>query len=121
MTYEEKQLQKILLEGNPILFLGAGFSLGAKQADENDVPNSTDLKTKYLIPEILKYSETSDEYQEVSSYSLSKLCSFIDDMGFSEQRRQLLIRIFKGVTPGKMHYRFFTIIGEKFTRPTLMT
>lgn len=107
MTYEEEQLQKILLEGNPILFLGAGFSLGAKQADENDVPNGTDLKTKYLIPEILKYPETSNEYQEVSSYSLSKLCSFIDDMGFSEQRRQLLIRIFKGVTPGKQHYRFF--------------
>lgn len=113
MTHEEELLQKILLEGSPILFLGAGFSLGAKQADGSDVPNGASLKTTYLIPEILKYPKTSKEYQEASSYPLSKLCSFIDDMGFSDQRRQLLVRIFKGVTPGDKHRKFFNYHWRK--------
>lgn len=108
MDENEKILQSVLLEKSPILFLGAGFSAGALQRDgKTEVPGGQALKKDYLIPKLLHYEEGTPEYEETINYSLSKLCSFIDDSGLAEEKNRLLVDIFQGVVPDKSQESFF--------------
>ncbi len=53
MEENVKKLQKILMNESPILFLGAGFSLGAKVKTDENIPDGETLK-KVLINKLLK-------------------------------------------------------------------
>lgn len=113
MGKEEETLKSVLLEGSPILFLGAGFSAGAQQKDKKAVPGGWSLKEDYLIPEVLKYEKGSPEYREAMTYSLSKLCNYIDNIGYAKEKNDLLVRIFKDVIPSEDHRAFFRYYWRK--------
>lgn len=72
-----KKLNRCLSSGNPILFTGAGFSMGADKGGES-IPSGNGLK-KMIIKDLLGYDTLGDEYEELSEASLPRICTFATD------------------------------------------
>lgn len=76
MSIEEK-LDSVLLNESPILFLGAGFSLGGLLKNGNPVPTGNGLK-EHLISSYLKLQPKDTEYSQLLNYNLDKVCEYIE-------------------------------------------
>lgn len=103
-----KNLEKLkysLKHNNPNLFLGAGFSLGAKQKNNLPIPSGAELK-KMIISNILGISEQDNEYDEVLNSSLCSVCTFAQNGGKKEELSAYLQSIFQGVKPADFHLSY---------------
>ncbi|MDE7300327.1 MAG: SIR2 family protein, partial [Lachnospiraceae bacterium] len=100
----KKQLKDILVTTPPILFLGAGFSVGASN-DFGGIPLGDSLKEE-IIKEFLTERVNASEREEISQYSLQEVCEYIDD-GIEKyaELRQFLVERFKNVVPAEFHYK----------------
>ena len=70
-------LKRILIYENPILFTGAGFSLGAKQSNGKSIPSGKQLKNDIIV-NLLKYSDKTEEYNELQDANLADICEMCD-------------------------------------------
>lgn len=96
------KLKHILLKESPILFLGAGFSYGAKTTRGQSIPIGDELK-KIILSELLKYDEDSYEYVELNKYPLSKVCQYIEDEYSKEFLNDFICEIFRNSVPENYH------------------
>lgn len=97
-----QKLDRCLLSGNPILFTGAGFSLGAINGAGEKLPSGYQLKKKLLV-ELLGYKESSSEYEELMESSLSDICTFAENEVASQKLHDFLIATFSESTPEPFH------------------
>ncbi len=100
-----ERLKHSLKHNNPNLFVGAGFSLGAKQRNNLPIPSGAALK-KMIISNILKISENDDYYDEVVNTPLYKVCSLVHDSDKKEELSAYLQTIFQGVKPADFHLSY---------------
>lgn len=101
---EKEVLADLLANKNPVLFLGAGFSLGAVQHDGvTEIPGGGELARR-LIEDLLGVPPTAPEYGELKGYSLSKLCEYINtEKGSTQPLQDFITDIFKGARPAAFH------------------
>lgn len=97
-----KKLDRCLLSGNPILFTGAGFSLGAVNGAGENLPSGYQLKKKLLI-DLMGYTEGSKEYEELMENSLSDICTFAESELAPQKLHDYLIATFSECTPEPFH------------------
>lgn len=70
-----EKLKRILLNGQPVLFTGAGFSKGSHRKNNTSLPDGTSLK-KDIVEKILLVQPDSEEYKELLNSSLSEVCEY---------------------------------------------
>lgn len=99
---DEEYLKNILHKQNPILFLGAGFSYGAKIQSGPPIPLGDEFKN-ILITNLLKVDEQDKEYKELNSQNLANLCEYITNEKSSAHLSDFLCNYFKGVQPANYH------------------
>ena len=97
-----KKLKHILLTKQPVLFTGAGFSLGAKQSNNMDpIPNGEELKMS-IIQKILCYAPGSEEYKELKGEPLPNVCEHAN-LHHQNQLQDYLTEIFTDCKPEIYH------------------
>lgn len=100
----KKQIKEILVTAPPILFLGAGFSVGASN-EFGKVPLGDALKEE-IIKKFLPQEASDTEKDEISQYSLQEVCEYVDEeIGNQTQLRQYLKERFQNVVPAEFHYK----------------
>lgn len=107
-------LRNVLLGGNiPILFLGAGFSIGAHS--KNNIMDGKGLE-QYIFDELLEGKVPESDYEEIKSYNLRDLCDEVYSLYKSkEELKSLLIACFKDTFPQKngFHYKLIDYPWKK--------
>lgn len=102
MNQNEKELKRILLESTPVLFLGAGFSVGSKNCD-GDLPKGDGLR-KDIFEVFVDDTFSENEREEINGYTLQELCQFIyDSLNKKNELQQYIISRFRHATPEKFH------------------
>lgn len=96
------KLDRCLLSGKTILFTGAGFSYGAKNGLDQDLPLGKGLKT-LLLTELLGFNETDPEYQELMEESLSDVCSYVERESSPAKVQDYIIEKFSDCKPLDYH------------------
>ena len=72
-----QKLREVLVNGNPMLFLGAGFSYGSKNS-YGDMATGNTLKNE--IYNIFVKDTIEDSYEkEVKQFTLQELCGYVND------------------------------------------
>lgn len=94
-------LKRILIYESPILFTGAGFSLGGRRCDNEIIYSGKELKEEIIV-NLLKYEKGSSEYEELKGASLtdvSEMCK-----SFSPNRLEdYLTEVFSNCFPAPFH------------------
>jgi len=98
----ENELKRILELEDPILFLGAGFSLGAKTQKGKDFPTGNQLKIE-IIKNLLKIVEGSSEYNDLIKYNLSDICEYSESEKSKAHLTDFLVDIFQNAKPANFH------------------
>lgn len=101
-TSDINKLNRCLLSGNPVLFTGAGFSLGAMNADGVEIPSGSHLKTQ-IIGELLGIKESDDEYKELDKASLSDVCTYASGIVSEYKFRDFIVEHLSGFRPQSYH------------------
>lgn len=97
-----KKLKHILLTKDPILFTGAGFSLGAKKSDNKTfLPSGKELKMN-IIKDVLGYKEDSEEFAELNNETLQNVCEHTN-LHHQTQLQDYLTEIFTDCKPEEFH------------------
>lgn len=98
-----QKLKEVLINGNPMLFLGAGFSYGSKNS-YGDMATGNVLKDE--IYNTFVKGEIKDSYEtEVQQFTLQELCGFINDhLKKKDELKSYLIKRFQDVEPAPFHY-----------------
>lgn len=97
---EIEMLRDILINSNPMLFLGAGFSIGAT-CNEADVVAASKLKNN-ILNDLMKNKITDEELSEVKEYTLEDICQQVYSVyNGKKELKEYLIKTFKGTRPGK--------------------
>lgn len=97
-----EELKKILLNSNPILFLGAGFSYGSEN-QMGTLPTGTELKKELFEKFVVGNVEQADQ-EEIERYDLPDLCQFIyDHFKKEEEVRAYLFERFSHARPCDFH------------------
>lgn len=116
MTIKEAndELKSVLLGGSvPVLFLGAGFSIGARST--SDLLDGSDLK-KLIFDRLIKEKVPESDYEEIQAYNLRDLCSEVYSLyhGKSELNK-LLVKCFSQTYPQKrgFHYKLLNYPWKK--------
>lgn len=107
-----ERLKRVLLNESPILFLGAGFSLGAKTKSGMNIPTGNQLK-QIIIETFLKYSHTHKDYEELMSYSLSQVCQYCSNKQSQYYLTDFLTNFFSQVSPAEHHFRLTNYFWKK--------
>ena len=97
-----KKLDRCLLFGEPILFTGAGFSLGAINGNGMPLPTGDRLKNMILV-NLLGYKEDSEEYKDLSTASLQDICSYAEGEIAPQKLHDFIISKFDDCTPQNYH------------------
>jgi hypothetical protein len=88
-----QELKKMLISETPILFLGAGFSIGSSNGLE-PVPTGNRLKEQ-IVDDLLKDKISTDDYNEVITYNLQDVCQHIYSVyGSKDELKNYLIKRF---------------------------
>ncbi len=98
----QKKLEKTILQNQPVLFLGAGFTVGATLNNGIPAPKGDELK-QILLKELLRLDPVSREYQELSQSDLKRVCSYIQDEHNQDFLNDFLTNTFKGIKPADFH------------------
>lgn len=102
MEANEKELKNILLNSNPVLFLGAGFSYGSKN-DEGDLPNGEGLR-KVIFNSFIEGEFDQKDSDEINGYTLQELCQFIyDSLEMKKELQAFIIEKMKRAKPEDFH------------------
>ena len=72
-----EEVKRIMEENPPMLFLGAGFSLGATN-EYGDIPLGNALKQE-IIDIFIRGNVDEESTKEIEQYELQDVCQFIDD------------------------------------------
>lgn len=104
-----QKLDRCLLSSHPILFTGAGFSLGATNGNGEPIPSGNDLKKNILI-ELLGYNEDSDEYKELFTNPLADICSFASEHVSELKVQDFIVSQFIDCTPKDFHKTIATFV-----------
>jgi hypothetical protein len=102
MTENQEQLKNLLLKRSPLLFTGAGFSLGGKRKNNSYIPSGKELKI-LLLTELLKIEKESKEYKELIIYSLSDICQYCKTQLTEAHLIDYLTDIFSDCKPASYH------------------
>lgn len=97
-----QKLDRCLLSGNPILFTGAGFSLGATNVYGEKIPSGDALK-KIIIEGFLKIDNTQVEYYELIKASLSEVCTYAANLESEFKLRDFIVEHLSGFYPQHYH------------------
>lgn len=103
MDQEISTLKRLLEKNSPILFLGAGFSVGAKLGNGRSFPKGEELK-EIVIKDYLKISDTEDEFLEINRYSLSKVCQYAKNVTSDIRLNDFLSNLLRNSRPDSFHY-----------------
>ena len=98
-----QKLKEVLINGNPMLFLGAGFSYGSKNS-YGDMATGNVLKDE--IYNTFVKGAIKDSYEtEVQQFTLQELCGFVNDhLKKKLELKSYLIKRFQDVEPAAFHY-----------------
>ena len=113
-----ERLKLVLINETPILFLGAGFSLGAKTKSGIDIPKGQELK-KIILEDFLKLSKESNDYKELIEYPLSQVCQYCSNKHSSDYLTDYLTNFFSYTQPSKTHLKLTNYFWKKFIQLTL--
>lgn len=102
MNNSLERLKNVLLNENPILFIGAGFSIGAKTKNKVNIPKGNELK-EIIIKDFLKYDESHSDYSELINYSLPQVCQYCNNLQDEKYLQDFLTIFFSQVSPSPMH------------------
>ncbi len=98
----EQTLKDVLVNHNPILFLGAGFSRESKN-DLGVIPTGNQLKQE-IFDEFIKEKVSAEEEEEIRTYNLQDICQCIDkNLKQKEELKRYLITRFSNVEPQNFH------------------
>lgn len=107
-----ERLKTVLLNETPILFLGAGFSLGAQTKTGRNIPKGNELK-RIIVEEFLKYNSSNKDYDELMGYSLSQVCQYCSNKQSPHYLTDFLTDFFSQVAPSKNHLRLTNYFWKK--------
>ncbi len=107
-----ERLKKVLIHESPILFLGAGFSFGAKLKSGVPIPLGNKLK-EILIKDLLKVSSSDEEFEELCGYSLRQVCDYYEHSYAREGLLDFLTDMFSDITPTEQHYQLTNYSWKK--------
>lgn len=108
----KKQLKDILVTTPPVLFLGAGFSVGASN-EYGEIPLGDSLKEE-IMEEFFENNVSEAEKNEISQYSLQEVCEYIDEeIGKGVELRQFLRERFRNIVPAEFHYKLVSYPWRK--------
>ncbi len=94
-------LKRILIYESPILFTGAGFSLGGKRGENEKIYSGKELKEEIIV-NLLKYQKGSSEYNELKEASLSDVSEMCKS--YSPNRLEdYLTEVFSNCSPAPFH------------------
>lgn len=97
------KVRQILESAPPMLFLGAGFSVGSTN-EFGEIPLGDGLK-KEIVAKFIQGQVGEEEQQEIEQYELQDVCEYVDDsLGKKEELRDFLIERLGKVEPAKFHY-----------------
>ncbi len=97
-----KKLDRCLISGSPVLFTGAGFSLGATRESGEKIPFGDELKM-LIVEDLLGIGKTQDEFDELSKASLSDVCSFATTMISEYRLKDFIVEHLAGFRPQDYH------------------
>ncbi|MBS1928221.1 MAG: SIR2 family protein [Bacteroidetes bacterium] len=107
-----EKLKSTLLHDSPILFLGAGFSLGGKTKSGRDIPKANELK-EIILTEFLKLSKSSSEYGELTNYPLSQVCQYCSNKQSPHYLIDFLTDFFSNTRPAPFHTKLTSYYWKK--------
>lgn len=106
ISKDEKQLlDDMLKNSSPVLFLGAGFSIGSK--NQNDNFDAQGLRGYIFNKLVIGKAEESD-IEEIKGYNLRRLCEYVYSLyGGKKELTDLLTSCYKGMRPSgnKFHLK----------------
>jgi tetratricopeptide (TPR) repeat protein len=105
-------LKRLLKNDSPILFLGAGFSIGAKLLNGNYFPKGDGLK-EVILEKFLKIAQEDKEYEELSNYSLSKVCQYARNIKSETHLNDFISDFLKNSKPSSFHKKITTYNWRK--------
>lgn len=109
-NYEE--VKRIMETEPPMLFLGAGFSVGAENK-YGDIPLGDFLK-KEIIEKFVQDNFNEEITKEIEQYELQDVCEFIDDsLNQHAELRSFLVKRLSNVEPADFHYSLSTYPWKK--------
>lgn len=105
METNENILEYALNNLSPVLFIGAGFTIGAKSSNDKPLPTGLELKEMILL-DLLGLSIDSDNYSELHNRKLSEVCQFAQNEITIEELTRFLKTIYSGIIPASYHFNF---------------
>ena len=107
-----EKLNRCLLKGNPILFTGAGFSKGAKNAYNMELPTGEGLKEEILVS-LLSYKRNEQSYKSLFREPLSAICEFAESETTKNRVQDFIADFFRGCQPLSYHQEIANFEGWK--------
>jgi len=99
----DELIKNIIRKERIVLFLGAGFSIGAKMPNGNDILYGKFLH-EHIITGFLKYEAGGKFFDELMQASLQDLCSFAAQERGEGNFTDFLCDLYRGTEPAKFHY-----------------
>ncbi|MDE7351874.1 MAG: SIR2 family protein [Acetatifactor sp.] len=97
------KVRQILESAPPMLFLGAGFSVGASN-EFGEIPLGKGLKEE-IVAKFIQGQVGEEELREIEQYELQDVCEYVDDsLGKKEELRNFLVNRLGKVEPAEFHY-----------------
>ncbi len=107
-----EEVKYIMEKEPPMLFLGAGFSLGATN-EFGDIPLGDALKHE-IIDKFIQGNVDEEALKEIEQYELQDVCEFVDDsLKQYEELRSFLVERLGNVKPANFHYNLTTYPWKK--------
>lgn len=110
LSQDSNFLKERLLQRSAAILLGAGFSFGAKNQGDNNLPLGTGLANKLYNHFYMEFPPAKDAkyIEDVSNYQddLRKICSILRSENRQEIRDTYLSKIFSGCHPGVKQFQY---------------
>lgn len=97
-----KKLDRCLISGNPILFTGAGFSMGATREPYELIPSGYELK-ELIIEDLLGIDKTQNDFEELCKAGLADVCSYAATVVSELRLRDYIVEHLTGFHPQDYH------------------
>ncbi|MCM1304110.1 MAG: SIR2 family protein [Lachnospiraceae bacterium] len=98
-----EEVRRIMENEPPMLFLGAGFSLGATN-EYGDIPLGDTLKQE-IIDIFIRGNVDEEAIREIEHYELQDVCEFVDEsLKQYTELREFLVKRLGNVKPAEFHY-----------------
>lgn len=110
--FSVEEVKHIMEKEPPMLFLGAGFSLGATN-EYGAIPLGDGLKQE-IIDKFIRGNVDEEVIREIEQYELQDVCEFIDDsLKQYTDLRSFLVKRLGNVKPASFHYNLTTYPWKK--------